>query len=211
MPLVAGVVAGPLLVTVTLIGGATRRGYSVLRHDVSSLALGELGWIHSLAFVITGLLTLAFAVGGLRPAFESDTACGPWLVSGWAVGLVVIGLFVTDPTTGYPSEIPAEAVVRTVGGAVHDVAAAVTFIALTAALVVFTRVFARHGRRVWAGYTALSAFVVVFASIVASYGSQRTGGMGELDGLFQRIAGASGLAWLTVVAVALLLRSASWR
>jgi hypothetical protein len=39
---------------------------------------------------------------------------------------------------------------------------------------------------------------------VASYGASRTGGVAEVDGLFQRIAGISGMVWLTTLAVYLL-------
>lgn len=58
-----GVIAGPLFVVTFLAEGATRAAYDPLRHPVSSLALGEHGWMQTADFLVAGLLTLAFAVG----------------------------------------------------------------------------------------------------------------------------------------------------
>lgn len=61
--LLCGAVAGPLFVLVFLIEGATRADYSSLRHPVSSLAIGDLGWVQTVNFLITGSLVVAFAIG----------------------------------------------------------------------------------------------------------------------------------------------------
>src|SRR5215218_3475983 len=61
--LVCGAIAGPLFVVGFLFIGATRANYDLLRHPVSSLALGDYGWVQSANFVVTGLLTLALSVG----------------------------------------------------------------------------------------------------------------------------------------------------
>ena len=68
-----GVIGGPLFVVVFLVEGAPRVGYDLLHHPVSSLALGDLGWMQTTNFVVTGLLTLAFSVG-LRRAFRPPRA-----------------------------------------------------------------------------------------------------------------------------------------
>jgi len=47
---VAGVVAGPLFVITVAVESLTRPGYSVLRHPISSLALGDGGWTQAAAF-----------------------------------------------------------------------------------------------------------------------------------------------------------------
>jgi len=59
--LACGAIGPPLFVVVFLIEGATRPGYSPLRHPVSSLEIGASGWTQRTNFVITGLLILAFA------------------------------------------------------------------------------------------------------------------------------------------------------
>lgn len=73
--LACGAIAGLLFVLVFLLEGATRANYDPLRHPVSSLALGDYGWVQSANFVVAGLLTLAFSVG-LRRVFRPPRA-GP--------------------------------------------------------------------------------------------------------------------------------------
>src|SRR4051794_21435385 len=78
--LTCGAVAGPLFVVVFLAEGATRAGYDPLRHPVSSLALGDGGWMQTVNFLVAGSLSLAFAVG-LRRALKA--APGPARGSVW--------------------------------------------------------------------------------------------------------------------------------
>ena len=61
--LTCGAIAGPLFVIAFVVEGATRANYNALRHPVSSLALGDTGWIQVANFIVAGLLTLAFAFG----------------------------------------------------------------------------------------------------------------------------------------------------
>src|SRR5690349_21639745 len=96
---VCGAVAGPLFVASFLLQGATRDGYDPLRHPVSSLAIGEHGWIQTTTFLVTGALTAVFAVG-LRQGL------GRLLVGLWALGLIGAGLFTAAPVSGYPDPPP---------------------------------------------------------------------------------------------------------
>src|SRR5438477_10670515 len=61
--LICGLIAGPFYLVVGLIQALTRPGFDLLRHDLSLLANGNLGWIQISSFLLTGLLVLAFAVG----------------------------------------------------------------------------------------------------------------------------------------------------
>jgi hypothetical membrane protein len=99
--LACGVIGGPLFIVIFLVEGATRANYEPLRHPVSSLALGDYGWVQVANFIVVGLLTLAFAAGlrhTLRPG--KGSTLGPLLVGIWAVGLLGAGVFVTDPVSG---------------------------------------------------------------------------------------------------------------
>src|SRR5262245_45247413 len=64
--LAGGVVAGPLFVIVGLNQAFTREGFNLTRHAWSLLANGELGWIQISNFLVTGLLTVACAIGMWR-------------------------------------------------------------------------------------------------------------------------------------------------
>ena len=82
--LACGAIAGLLFVLVFLLEGATHANYDPLRHPVSSLALGDYGWVQSANFVVAGPLTLAFSVGlrrvfrppRARPGGRSWSGCG---------------------------------------------------------------------------------------------------------------------------------------
>ena len=86
--LACGIAAGPVFTLAYLLEGARRKDYKPLRHPVSSLALGP-------AFLMAGLLSLAFAVGGA-------------------------GAFRTDPVSGYPAGTPDRIHDHTRAGALHD-------------------------------------------------------------------------------------------
>lgn len=58
-----GVVCGPRFVLVFLMAGATRAGYDPRRYPLSSLAIGDSGWVQRANIIVTGSLLLAFAVG----------------------------------------------------------------------------------------------------------------------------------------------------
>jgi hypothetical protein len=64
--LACGVAAGPLFVVVGLAQMLTRDGFDPLRHPLSLLSLGDLGWIQIANFVLAGGLFVACAVGMRR-------------------------------------------------------------------------------------------------------------------------------------------------
>jgi len=205
--LACGAIAGPLFVTAFVVQGATRPDYNPLRHSISTLALGsEYGWIQILNFVIAGLLTMAFAVGAtrvLRP--QNGSTWGPLLIGLYAVGLLGAGFFVTDPDAGYPPGTPAKIQDPSLHGVLHNLSAGLGLPALLAAAFVFARWFAARDERGWALYSAVSGAVFLISIVLASYGFPRTGGLGEVGGLFQRISVVCGWVWLTALAIYLLI------
>jgi hypothetical membrane protein len=207
--LVCGAVAGPLFVAALLLEGALRPHYSALRHPGSSLALGDLGWIQTVNFLVAGVLTLAYAVG-LRHALRPGRAAtwGPILIGWWAVGLLGAGLFGTDPVNGYPSGTPDHLAHPTVHGALHDLFSVPAFLALFAAFFVLRRRFVREGRRGWAIYSAVSGALFIAAFILSGLAFQQVAGLVDYGGLAQRVAVAAGWLWLTLLAVHLLPRAA---
>lgn len=202
--LACGVIAGPLFVVAFLVEGVTRADYDPLRHPVSSLALGELGWTQVANFIVTGSLTLAFAAGmrrALRPL--GGSTWGPLLVGACAVGLLGAGIFPTDPLSGYPPGTPEQRQYSG-SGALHDLFSAFFFLGLPAACLVFARRFAGWGQRGWAIYSAVTAVVFVVAFVLASMAFSQDERLVAFGGLFQRIAVIAGEGWLTLLAVQLL-------
>src|SRR5689334_10723610 len=119
-----GVLAGPVYVVVGLAQALTRDGYDLTRHDLSLLANGSLGWIQIANFVLTGLMTIAAAVGMTRALRAlgggPGTVWGPRLIGLYGVGLVGAGVFVADPINGFPPGTPdGPPATVTVGGLGH--------------------------------------------------------------------------------------------
>lgn len=156
--LACGVLAGSLFVVVALLQAFTRPGFDVMRDPISLLSLGSLGWIQVSDFVGCGLLFVALAIG-TRRTLRGGIACvsGPLLVGGFGLGLVVAGIFRTDPAFGFPpgtlSGAPAAASWH---ATLHGLGFLLSFGSVTAACFVFARRFRATGQRWWAVCSAVT-------------------------------------------------------
>src|SRR5579871_5262176 len=95
---------GPLLfIVVFLIEDVTRPGYSAWHNFVSELSLSDQGWEQIVNFLICGVLVFCFAIG-LRQVFRAGKGAiwGPLLLGIFGILLIIVGIFVTDPSLGYP-------------------------------------------------------------------------------------------------------------
>jgi hypothetical protein len=198
----AGVLAGPLFVLTFLVAGATRDGYDPLRHPISSLALGDGGWVQVVNFVVGGLLSLALAAGLWRlrrpsgvDGWPRRARAGATLIAVWGLGFLGAAVFTTDAVSGYPVGTPAIPS-GTSAGLLHNLAA----LAGALALVATCFVLAGGGWR-WTTYSVATAVVFVVAFVLSSAGFGQGDGLVDIAGLLQRVAVTAGWAWLTAVAV----------
>jgi len=206
--LICGALAGPFFSIVWFIQGLTRSGYDPMRYAISSLSVGELGWIQMANFLITGSLLLAFAVA-LRQILHgpSGSVWGPLLIGLAGVGLIGAGLFVTDPLNGYPPGTPLLPTERTTHGILHDLFGVPVFLGLPIASLVFSRLFARRGEHNWARYSRLSGigmFAVFFVARLGFRMLETYPALAANFGLLQRITLTIGFTWLTLLAVHML-------
>ncbi len=203
--LVGGAIAGPLFTIAWIIEGITRADYNPLRHPISSLALGDLGWTQDANFIVTGFLTLAFAVG-LRRALQprGGSTWAPLLIGAVAIGLIGAGIFVTDPLNGYPPGTPDKLVSYSTHGALHQLFSTPVFVGLPAACFVLARRFLGWGERGWAIYSLVTGVAFVVAFVFTSAGFAQAAGLVDFAGLLQRITLTIGWAWLTLLAIRLL-------
>jgi hypothetical membrane protein len=196
---------GPLLfIVVFLILGATRPHYSAWQNVVSSLSLGEGGWMQIINFIVCGALVLGFAIG-LRRALHTGrgSTWGPILLSIFGICLIGAGVFATDPLLGYPPGAPST---PTVHGTLHNLLSLFVFASLIAACFVLARRDAANpARRGWAFYSVATGLLVavffVLTDVVALLGGPA--------GLMQRICIILGWSWIALLAIRLMNRSVS--
>src|SRR5437660_2569551 len=200
---------GPLLfILVFLIEGATRPGYSVWHNFVSSLSLSDQGWMQIANFLISGALVLCFAIG-FRQILRTGRGSlwGPLLLGTFGVGLIIAGLFVTDPSLGYPVGTHGNGP-QTLHGTIHGIAGLICFSSVAIASFVMARRFA--GDPAWKGWALYSTItgIVVLAFFVASLTVATLEERGVLAnapvGLFQRVAIIAGWGWVSLVALRVL-------
>lgn len=201
--LLASGAVGPLLfIVVFLVEGATRPDYSPLRDFVSSLSLGEGGWVQVASFLICGALVACFAIG-LRRALVAGkgSTWAPILLGVFGLSLVGAGIFPTDPLLGYPPGAPT---VTTVHGALHILLSLFAFASLAAACFVLSRRFPGDPAwRGWAAYSVVTGILVValfVATDVVSLSPDPT----APAGLVQRVTIVVGWVWVALLALKLL-------
>jgi hypothetical membrane protein len=162
---------------------------------------GDLGWIQITNFVLTGLLVVACAIGVRRMLPPGNAgAWGPRLLGIHGLGLIAAGIFVADPYDGFPPGTPP-GVPQSVSwhGALHLVAAMVTFLSLIAACLVFARLYARRGRPGRATYAATTGVCYLAACAALFSGS----GQAWIAIAFN-VAVVLGWLWISVTAAQLL-------
>ncbi|MEV4583106.1 DUF998 domain-containing protein [Nonomuraea jabiensis] len=209
-----GAVAGALFPVVSFTQAFTRTGFDLRRHAISALTLGDLGWLQTANFALTGLLACAFALGvrraarpgvaetsalGVRRAARTGVAgasalvIGPILIGAYGVAMVGGGVFTPDPALGWPAGAPAGLPEHlSTGSALHTVFGATAFMSLIVAGLVFARRFASRG---WTAYSVISS-LATFVLTVPPWGE---------DSASLRFAAGAVLihAWLAALSVRL--------
>src|SRR5687768_6321176 len=87
-----GVLAGPLYVFIALLQMVIRDGFNPLRHSWSLLSNGDLGWIQIANFIITGLFTVAAAIGMHKVLNGRGSATATYLLCLYGISLVAAGI-----------------------------------------------------------------------------------------------------------------------
>ena len=203
--LLCGTIACPLFLMVVLIEGAIRPNYSSLLYPLSSLSIGDHGWIQTLNFILTGILLFVFSFGLKQHCNNiNEKFRGPLLIRYVGFGLIGAGIFVTDPIFGYPSN---EALILrqfTFHGRLHDVFSMFVFVCLPWACFVFRKYFITLENKVWANYSSFTAYAMIGAFIIASMGFKQVPGFVNYAGLFQRLCIGLGWTWMTLLSIRLI-------
>ncbi len=198
--LACGIVAGPLYVIVGALEMLTRRGFDPLHHDLSLMANGDFGWIHTSLLIVSGLLVVASAVG-MRSALR-DGPASAWaapLIALYGIGLIGAGIFAADPAYGFPPGTPADAHDVSFHGLMHLVSGLIGFVGFIAACFVVARRFSSRLQRGWALYSRVTGVVFAAAFIGIASGSQQGGIVEATVILVFTAAVVLGWAWLSAM------------
>lgn len=199
-----GTAGAVLFVAVFLVLGAVRSDYDPLRHSVSSLAIGSLGWAQAVNFCISGVLVASFAFGARSVLLRLG---GDWWIPGLiiviGVGLIGAGFFTTDPINGYP---PGEVGEITATGVLHQFFSIGVFLGVPVASWLQGRLFWSTKHPWWAAYCFATAVACAVGFVLAVLGFARVPDFETHAGLYQRIALCVGFGWLMLLSV--FLRSA---
>lgn len=169
--LMCGIVVGPIYVLTAVLQMFIREGFDPSRHDWSLLSNGDLGWIQIANFVISGLLTIAFALGIKKVLTGRGRVWGPLLIGLYGIGLIAAGIFVADPMNGFPVDAAATTTLST-NALLHMVSGSIGFIGLIAACFVFARRFRSLKDQQWSLFSSVTG-ILFFASFVGvASGSQ---------------------------------------
>ena len=203
--LLCGVVAGPLYVIVGAIEMLTRPGFDPTRHDLSLMSNGDWGWIHISLLILTGLLTIAGAVG-MRRVLRGGRGgtWGPLLLGIYGLGLIGAGFFSADPALGFPPGTPANAHAVSWHGLLHFVTGGIGFLGLIAACFVFARRFAAQRLRGWAVYCIATGVIYLAAFAGIAVGSNSVGVITTIVILAFSVAVVLGWVWISVMSIRLM-------
>lgn len=185
-PVFYGVFAGLALVS---------PGFHLEKHSISALSLGDLGWIQRVNFLVSGALTFLGALGLARSwRGTRGGITAPVLVAVLGLGLVVSGLFSTDPAMGFPQGAPdGLPAAFSTSAQIHSLGFSTAFTALTAAALVAAWRFFGEGRggRAWA-----CLVVGLVTPLLIALGMTL---FARVAGLAFAAAGLVGLGWLSFV------------
>ena len=173
--------------------------YSVIRTAESDLAVGRYGWLMTSAFVVRAALSLALVAAlALATRGVARSRLGLWLIGLWGAGALLLAVF--------PTDLPGAT--RTAHGGIHALVALVAFFAVgLGEFLVSRRIAALDGWHSFAkgvrrlALAALAACVVAVAALGLS--AIRSGGLGSIDGLLERVFLGLVLLWMLLVAVRL--------
>ena len=204
--LICGVVAGPIYIIVGGIEMLTRPGFDPTRHDLSLMSNGDWGWIHISLLILTGLLTIAGAVG-MRRVLRGGRGgtWGPLLLGIYGLGLIGAGFFTADPALGFPPGTPANAHAVSWHGLMHFVSGGIGFLGLIAACFVFARRFAAQRLWGWAVYSVATGVFFFAAFVGIAAGSNSVGAITTFVILAFTVAVVIGWAWVSAMAAKLLI------
>ncbi|MCL2157430.1 MAG: DUF998 domain-containing protein [Methanobrevibacter sp.] len=198
--LVLGAISGVIFTLSWIIQEAFKVGYNPMMVPISSLAIGELGWIQTATFLISGLALILFAYG--LEKIRGEEGFSKWIAIFLAiggVGLIGAGCFITDPMNGFPPGTSETIVETTLIGTLHQLFSVLLFIGLPVAMALFSKYFFKIKNSVLGIYTLISSVLFIIFMIILKVAAIDSVGLLPFYGLIQRIMLVIGFLWVIFI------------
>ena len=164
--------------------------YHLVGDNISELAIGQYGFVQTLAFVISGLGILALAYGIHRlTAGIRGSLLGSVFIGIYGVGALVVAIFPSDRI-----DSKADVWTQSTTGWIHSITAFVAYLSVITGMLVLTWTFARdmHWRSLVVGSALLAGAALALLFVQSE---------GPWVGLMQRLMIAAISGWLILVAL----------
>jgi Protein of unknown function (DUF998) len=197
-----------LFIGMFLIQGQLRVGYSAEKFPISSLSIGEFGWIQIINFLTAGAFIFLSAVGFRKAtSLMKGSLWTARLIGAVGIGLFGAGLFSSDPVYGYPVTSQLALAQFTIHGHLHDLFSIFVFICLPILCFRMKNIFKAANKRQWATYSTLSGIVFLVFFVLAGIGFKQMPGFVDFAGVLQRLCIIVGFGWLTALFLFILKES----
>jgi len=164
--------------------------YHLVGDNISELAIGQYGFLQTLAFVISGLgvLALAYAIHRLTAGIRGSLL-GSVFIAIYGLGALVVAIFPTDRI-----DSKADVWSQSTTGWIHSITAFVAYLSVITGMLILTWTFARDAR--WRSLVVGSALLAGAALALLFVQTE-----GPWIGLMQRLLITAISGWLIVVAL----------
>ncbi|MCU1472852.1 DUF998 domain-containing protein [Amnibacterium sp.] len=155
-----GVIAGPFYVVASVLQGLLQPGFDFTRDSWSLLSLGQAGWVHVVAFLVTGAMVVAAGLGVRRHVGRGPGRTA-WAYLGlYGVLLLLAGVLLPDRPGSFSGH-----------GLGHLAAGGLGFIAFAITAFVLARRFRREGARGWAAFSVIAGVGLLLGFVAVAAGS----------------------------------------
>ncbi|MEA4956461.1 hypothetical protein SDC9_17820 [bioreactor metagenome] len=197
-----GAIAACIFTLSWIIQEIFKDSYNPLSMSISSLAVGSLGWIQSITFILTGLLLILFAYGIFNlNKIECQT------ISKWSYYILIIcgisligaGFFTTGYINGY-SEFNMSTN-QLLNSILNQIFLTIFFFGIPIACFIFGNYFTYKRNLVWLIYSFLSGIIILIIFFVTNLGFSNFMGVENYAGLLEKITFTISFFWVFMISL----------
>jgi len=196
--LICGQIGCVLFALLFFIQGQLREGYYPLRFAVSSLSIGQYGWVQRSNFFVSGILIFLSSFGFYKGTSSINGQLWTSRFFGTAgIGLVGAGIFSSNPVYGYPATEPLRVAQYTVSGHLHDFFSSFFFFGILVTCFKMRNRFKAIGEHNSATVASVAGYSILIGLFLFDAGFMQVPFLVDVAGLLQRLTIITALSWLT--------------